>query len=134
MLSVYCTTPLQRSHSIKLLYPVISPRLVGPSDPKEKSEEYRTFLDSLKVAHSTEFSELEVARSTVKRIREVQRSDYKQWRALRTKSGANKGGDSESNENLASYLPAQNSWLKVIVFIASASGYVLGRTESKRGS
>ena len=34
----------------------------------------------------------------------------------------------------SSYFPAQNSWLKVIVFIASASGYVLGRTESKRES
>jgi len=33
-----------------------------------------------------------------------------------------------------SYFPAQNSWLKIIVFIASASGYVLGRTESKRES
>src|ERR1022692_3499921 len=82
----------------KLLYPVISPRIVGPSDPEEKSEEYRTFLDFC-----------EVARSTVKHIREVQRSDYKQWRALRTKSGANKGGDSESSENLASSTPSPSS-------------------------
>jgi hypothetical protein len=86
----------------KLLYPVISPRLVGPSNLEEKSEEYRMFLESWKVAHSTEFSELEVALSTVKRIREVLLSDYKQWRALRTKSGANKGRDSESSDNLAS--------------------------------
>jgi hypothetical protein len=58
----------------KFLYPVTSPRIVGPSDPKERSEEYRTFLDFWKVAHSKEFSELEVARSTVKRIRGVLRS------------------------------------------------------------
>ena len=71
----------------KLLYPTISPVLASPPPIEEKSGEYRTFIESWKVAHSTDFDELEVARSTVKRITKVLLSDYKKSRAVGTNGG-----------------------------------------------
>jgi hypothetical protein len=62
------------------LYPVIAPQLSAPPQKVARSHDkltFREFLESWKVAHSHDFSELEVARSTVDKIRKVMLSDYK---------------------------------------------------------
>jgi hypothetical protein len=94
----------------KKLYPSISPVLVSPPEKSEKSAEYRTFLQSWKVAHSTDFEELEVARSTVKRITKVLLSDYKKSRLLNGNGAASlletERGKTETNPAAASSLVA----------------------------
>jgi len=91
---------LVRHGIAKILRPVVRPDLTAVAD--DKSPEWATFVAEWKVAHSTEWQELEVARSTVESFRKVLRSDYKQWCALRTKSGAYKEKSLESSESAPS--------------------------------
>jgi hypothetical protein len=72
----------------KVLYPVPSPVLgAQPNAGSEKSDEFRSFYEDWKVAHSTDIAEMEVANSTVKRIKKVLLSDYKKYLASRTNGG-----------------------------------------------
>jgi hypothetical protein len=70
----------------KRQYPVISP-VLGPSpENSSRSADFSAFLESWKVTHSSDFSELEVARSAVSRIRKVILSDYKKSREQASKA------------------------------------------------
>lgn len=64
----------------RLLYPMISPSVGPPPEKVTRSSDFSSFLETWKVAHSTDFQALEVARSEVERIRKVMLSGYREWK------------------------------------------------------
>jgi hypothetical protein len=75
----------------KKMYPVIAPQLSSPLEKVTRSHDkltFREFLESWKVTHSHDFSELEVARSTVLKIRKAMLCDYKKSRHQATNAPA----------------------------------------------
>lgn len=81
----------------KLLYPVISPRLVSPDPEAKKSGEYRTFLEEWKVTYSADFEEEKVLRSALKKKVEVRLSLYKKYLRGRKERAASLLETRESN-------------------------------------
>ena len=96
---------------IKLLYPVVSPK-VAPLQQKVAGagDFFTIFVEEWKVAHSTDFQELEVSRSNVARLRRVMLSDYKKWKASRTSTEKSpEVPDSERRlKSVGTYLPTRD--------------------------
>ena len=81
----------------KVLRPAIDPILAAPDPKGKKLQEYATFLEEWKVAHSSNFEELEVARSIIKKINKVILSEYKKWKEQKRRADATLLETAESN-------------------------------------